>query len=213
MTNNFSLVHGKLAEITSWVHVLNWSRFIALVFWSLYKHHLTWKPMTCTQIKLAVSLPTISNFPFLQSESNFSIIINICPSSPQCLLRSVWCWILISLTLSGYMGFSCASVSSCYYISSPAFLSPPLGISLRRLRVLCLSSSSYLISDLESQSLHTYSICMTIWVYLRGFMNSTWKILISELNCSWNALEESALRPDCILFSDEKELGHSFTSH
>ncbi len=30
--NNFSLAHGKLAEITSWVHVLHGSRFTALVF-------------------------------------------------------------------------------------------------------------------------------------------------------------------------------------
>lgn len=50
----------------------------------------------------------------------------------------------------GVHGLSCASVSSCCYISSLAFHPPPLGISLRRLRVLCVLLSSYLISDLQS---------------------------------------------------------------
>lgn len=69
----------------------------------------------------------------------------------------------------GAHGFSCASV--CSYISSSAFLSPPLGISLRQLGDLRLSSCSYLISDLESQSLYPYiqhmyhSLGLSPWIY------------------------------------------------
>lgn len=121
--------------------------------------------MTCVKIKLAIFPLTISSFPSHQSESNCSIIINICPSSSRCPLRPVWCWILIWL--------SCASL--CYNVSSPAFLSSTGHLIKTALRF----SIFLLISNFQSWKSRVIGLhnMRRAYVSQSEFMNNTWILL------------------------------------
>lgn len=76
-------------------------------------------------------------------------------------------------------------------------------------RDLCLSSCSYLISDLESQSTYICRayVSQSSSISVDGFMNSTWKFWKCKFNFSWNSAAKSNLQPNLIFICQREKIG------